>query len=79
MKRIQYLLDEHPYMRRKLAEAQQQIARFEQRFGCSLAQLEAASLLADASPADHVAYLDWVCWQTVANESVGLPASKSNG
>lgn len=64
-------------VQRELVEAQQQAARFEQRFGCSLAQLEAAGLPADASPADHDAYLDWVYWQAVADERVQLLASLS--
>lgn len=62
-------------LQRDLAEARQQVARFEQRFGCSLAQLEPAGLPADASPADHDAYLDWVYWQAVADEKAELLAA----
>mgnify|MGYP005850158601 CR=1 FL=1 len=64
-------------LQRELSEAQQQTARFEQRFGCSLAQLEATGLPADASPADHDAYLDWVYWQAVADEKAELLAALS--
>lgn len=64
-------------LQHELADALQQVARFEQKFGCSLAQLEAASLPADASPADHDAYLDWVYWQTVADEKAKLLAALS--
>lgn len=59
-------------LQRELTEARQQTARFEQHFGCSLAQLEATGLPADASPADHNAYLDWVYWQAVADEKMKL-------
>lgn len=60
-----------------LAEAQSQIAHFERRFGCFLAQLEVTGLPADASPADHDAYLDWVYWQAVADEKADLLAALS--
>lgn len=52
-------------------------ARFEQRFGCSLAQLEATGLPTDATPADHDAYLDWVYWQAVVDEKAELLAALS--
>lgn len=55
-------------LQRELAEAQEQIARFEQQFGLSFAQLEARGLPADASPDDHEDYLDWTYWQAVADE-----------
>lgn len=59
----------------ELAEARQQVARFEQRFGRHLAQLEATGLPADASVADHDAYLDWVYWQAVVDEKSALLAT----
>ncbi len=64
-------------LQRQLTEAQSQVAHFEQQFDCSLAQLEAAGLPADASPADHDAYLDWVYWQAVADEKAELLAALS--
>lgn len=62
-------------LQQELDEAQAQLARFELHFGCSLAQFEIAGLPANASPADHDAYLDWVYWQAVADEKAKLLAA----
>lgn len=58
-----------------LAEAQKQIATFEQHFGCSFADLENNGLPATASPADHEAYVDWAYWQAVAEAKEQLLAA----
>lgn len=59
----------------ELAEAQQRLADFERRFGCSLAELDIQGLPATASPADHEAYVDWAFWQAVASEKEQLLAA----
>jgi hypothetical protein len=62
-------------LQQELDEAQAQVARFEQRFGCSLAHLEDTGLPINASTADHDAYLDWVYWQAIAHEKARLLAA----
>jgi chromosome segregation ATPase len=50
-------------LQEQLAEAQQEIAQFERRFGTSFARLQETGLPEDASMEAHEDYVEWSSWE----------------
>jgi hypothetical protein len=51
-------------LQEELKRAEQAIAKFEARFGMSLAKLEIAGLPTNADFETHEAYIEWHSWET---------------
>lgn len=51
-------------LQEELKRAEQAIAKFEARFGMSLAKLEKAGLPTNADFETHEAYIEWHSWET---------------
>jgi hypothetical protein len=56
----------------EIAESQQEVARFEQRYGMSLARFEAEGLSHVDTLKAHSDYNDWFFWQNVLEEKKKL-------